>query len=266
MNPQITCPVTALILTGNEIHNIERCIHSVSWTNEVLVIDDFSIDGTVERAQALGAKVFQRKYDYYGVQSQWGLQHCTNEWVYQLDADEECTPELGREICELFVTEPKHRAYSMLIRPTFMGKEIRHGSWGGKRRVRLFQKTDAIYSGPKNHESLQIPGEVGQLQGAYFHHTYATMHDWVKKQIWYARFGCETAYERGQKPSVRNLLFRPVFHFLNSYIRRFGFLDGKRGLMIAGFEAVTIFLRYCYLYELYRQPNPESYKPSQTKE
>lgn len=260
---QRQAPVTALVLTGNEMRNIERCLRSLSWASEVVIIDDFSTDGTLEFCQAFGARVVQRKYDYYGVQSQWGFQHCSNEWVIQLDADEECTPELAQEIIALFQKTPAHDAYTMLIRPTFLGQEIKHGSWGGKRRVRLFKKSGASYSGPKNHESLKIPGSVGNLEGSYFHHTYTTMDEWTQKQIWYAKFGCETVYEKGHKPTVSNLLFRPLFRFFNSYIRRLGFLDGKHGLMIAGFEAVTIFLRYCYLHEMYRQKDPASYKPSQ---
>jgi len=261
-----SCPVSALILTGNEITNVERCIHSVSWANEVVVIDDYSTDGTVERCQELNAKVYQRKYDYYGAQSQWGLQHCSNDWVYQLDADEECTPELGEEIEKLFYTSPVHDAYTMKIRPLFLGKEIKHGSWGGKRRLRLFHKQNVYYAGPKNHESLQNIHNIGHLNGAYFHHTYQTMHEWVKKQIWYARFACETVYEKGHRPSFFNFLIRPPLRFFDSYIRRLGILDGKHGLMIAGFESITLFLRYCYLYEMVNQKNPEEYKPSQFKE
>jgi len=260
------CPVTALILAGNEINNIERCINSVHWADEILVVDDYSEDGTAAKAGELGAKVVQREYDYYGAQSQWGMQQASHEWIFQIDADEECTPELAEEIEKLFNQQPEYDAYSMFIRPVFLGKEIRHGSWGGKKRIRLYKKTGVYYEGPKNHESLQNIKSVGQLHGAYFHHTYSSMHEWVKKQIWYARFGCETVYEKGHKPGVINLLFRPPLRFLNSYIRRLGFLDGKRGLMIAGFEAITIFLRNCYLYELNNQKNPSQYRPSQWKE
>ena len=257
-------PVTALVLSRNEQDIIERCIRSLSWADEIVVIDDFSTDETVERCRALGCTVHQRHFDYYGNQGTWGWQFCRNRWVFQLDADEECTLELQDSILQLFESEPEHAAYRMLIRPTFMGKESNTAHGEENCVCDCTAGTGFVMRDPK-HESIQVEGTVGTLQGAYFHHTFREMNHWIEKVVWYAQFGSETAFERNQKPSYKNLLLRPVAHFLNSYIRRLGFLDGKEGLIIAGCEAVTIFLRYCYLFEMLQQNNPEDYKPSQRR-
>ena len=242
-------PVSVLVLTHNEIDFIERCLHSVRWADEIVVIDDDSADGTAEACRAAGAVVHQRKYDYYGAQSAWGLERCSNEWVFQIDADEECSTQLAQQIQDVFARPTPHAGFMLSIRPVFMGREIRHGNWGGRRRVRLFRKDGAIYEGPKNHEHLVLHGSVGSLSGYYYHYTVYDFNRWFAKQAQYAQYKCDDAVKKGKRFSLLKMLIHPPMHFFNAYVRRLGFLDGLAGFLIAAVGAYTVFMRYGLLLE-----------------
>ena len=134
--------LTAIIPTGNEIHNIEAVIASVKFADEILVVDSFSTDGTFEKAQKLAHKVIRREYQYSASQKNWAIPQATHEWVLLVDADERVTPELETEIKEVLNNPTTHVAYWIGRNNHFMGERVKFSGWRNDKVIRLFKRDD----------------------------------------------------------------------------------------------------------------------------
>lgn len=244
-------PISVTIITLNEAKNLPRAIASVSWANEVLVVDCGSTDGTVEIARQLGAKVIQNPWPGYGQQKNFAQNHAAHDWILNIDADEEVSPELAQQISENVANAEKSNVYGFYFpRKTFyLGRWIRHGGWYPNYLVRLAHKKHASWTEPAVHEELKVDGDLMMLPEPLLHYTFSSIQEQIQTNLRYARLGSERLKEKGQEPSCWKLLFKPTGKFLETYLVKRGFMDGLPGFIISVNAAHSMFLKYAYLHE-----------------
>lgn len=246
--------VTAIIPTGNEERHIVDAIKSVSWADEVLVVDSLSQDKTVELAKAHGARVIQREYGYSASQKNWAIPQASHPWIFLLDADERCTPELEKEIKGVIKSKTPHQAFWIHRVNHFMGKRINYSGWQGDKVVRLFRRDTCKYQDLKVHAEIESTGSISKLRYKILHYTYVDLASYLKKADRYTTWGALDRFEKFQKRGKRigmgYLFWRPVGRFLRHYVWRLGFLDGTHGLVVSMLSTYNIFIRALKIWRL----------------
>ena len=244
--------VTAVIAAHNEAAQIEACIASVDWASHVMVVENDSIDDTVDRARGAGATVISPKFTTIGAQRNHAIDRVATPWVFVLDADERCTPELAAEITRVVATPGNHGGFRVRRRNFFLGKEIRHGGWGSDRPIRLFKK-ELRYNANLVHEHVDVTGEVGALENALLHYTYTSLDQYFEKFNRYSRWWAEQNRARGRRCSAAAVVFKPPARFISMYLLKGGFLDGAPGIVVACLAAASVMAKYARLWELSRK-------------
>ena len=241
--------VTAVIAAHNESANIEACIASVEWAREVIVVENDSSDDTIERARSAGATVISPKFTTIGAARNKGIERAKSKWVFVLDADERCTPELSEEIGRV-VLEPGNRsAFRVPRRNYFLGKEIRHGGWGSDKPIRLFRR-DLRYNTNLVHEHVDVTeGATGEVRNRLLHYAYTSLDQYFEKFDRYSRWWAEQNSAKGRRGSAAAILFKPPAKFVGMYLFKGGFRDGARGLVLACLAAASVMAKYARLWE-----------------
>jgi glycosyltransferase involved in cell wall biosynthesis len=240
--------VTAVIAAHDEAANIEACIASVDWATEVIVVENDSIDDTIDRARGAGATVISPKFTTIGAARNNAIQRAKTQWVLVVDADERCTSELAAEITKLVEEPTPHSAFRVPRRNFFLGKEIRHGGWGSDRPIRFFRR-ELRYNASLVHEHVEVIGETGELRNALLHYTYTSLDQYFEKFNRYSRWWAEQNHARGRKGSAAAVVFKPPARFVSMYLLRGGFLDGAHGLVLACLAAASVMAKYARLWE-----------------
>ena len=244
------CPgLSVAIITLNEEQNIRACLESVKWAGEVVVCDSGSRDRTVAIAEGYGARTFQDEWRGFAAHKNLAVERCRGEWVLVLDADERVPEGLRKEIQDVLGTAGSSDGYSVGRRNYFLGAWIRHGGWYPDRSVRLFRKDRGQFENRAVHETVQIAGSVGSLREVMEHHTYASVQDFLQRMVRYADLAAGEMYAAGKRCHLTDLTLRPAWTFLRMYAFQLGFLDGWRGLLLAGLYACYTFAKYAALWE-----------------
>jgi cellulose synthase/poly-beta-1,6-N-acetylglucosamine synthase-like glycosyltransferase len=244
-------PLSVVIPTFNEAENIAACIQSIDGlAEEILILDNFSEDGTAELARTLDAKVHQREFDNYSANKNAAIEIAKSDWILILDADERLTPALRNEI-EKVLSTPKEDAFAIKRDAYFCGTKVR--CWSGKSVVRLFRKQKGAYDPSRLvHEELVVNGTTGALQNSMEHYTFRSFEQYLPKIQSFTSLAAREAFLKGQRTGWFSLLFYPPLRFLKTYIVRGGILDGIPGLLIASLSAYSVFLKNAKLWELQR--------------
>lgn len=242
-------PISVTIITLNEEANISRAIQSVAWADEVVVVDSGSIDRTVEIAKSAGATVIHNPWPGYGPQKNFAQSKTKHDWVLNIDADEEVSPELAREIRSAVAREGDARGYFFPRKTYYLGRWIRHGGWYPNHLIRLADKRHAAWTEPQVHETLRVHGPVMGLSHDLLHYAFPSIHDQILTNLNFSRLGSRDLQKRGQRPSLFRLLVKPLGKFLETYFLKRGFLDGLPGFIISVNAAHSMFLKYAYLIE-----------------
>jgi len=243
-------PVTVIIITLNEADRLPRALESVAWAAEIVVVDAGSTDATCALARAAGAVVVTHAWEGYSAQKQFALERARQEWVLWIDADEVVTPRLARAIAGLLAAgpEPRCAAYAVKRRTFYLGRCVRFGGWYPDRKVRLFRRDRARFDGRGVHEGLRVAGTIGRLEGELLHYSFRDLEHHVRKSLEHARLWSEER-RAGRRVRTVELLVRPLAKVVKSYFWRGGFLEGWRGLVIAGISAWSVWLKYALLRE-----------------
>ena len=246
-------PISATIISLNEESNIRKCIESLHFVEEVVVIDSFSQDKTVEIAKDLGAKVIENPFAGYGQQKNFASDNSSYEWILNLDADEEVTPELESEIREIFTNISKQTAYQTPRLTQYCGKWIKHGGWYPNYVTRFYHKDFGRWTEPEVHESLESRDPKKLLQVRKFknhlhHYSFPSFKSQVEINVKYAARGAQDLINRKGKPSLFSVFIRPIGKFIECYFVKLGILDGKEGLFIALNAAYSMFVKYSIAY------------------
>jgi glycosyltransferase involved in cell wall biosynthesis len=242
--------LAAVIITYNEEKNIEKCLRSVSFCEEIVVLDSGSSDKTLELAKPLATLVTVRPWKGYSDQKNYANQLTSCEWVLSIDADEEVSPELKLEIEKLFVTTPQANAYSMPRKTIHFGRWIRFGGWYPNRLVRLFKKNEGMWQGDDVHEFWKSNTSAGELKHDLIHYSFEDLFDQVERNNHYSTLGAQRLVKTGAQFSVFRLLGKTLSKFLETYLLKMGFRDGYPGFIIAVSAAYSVFLKWAKLWEL----------------
>ena len=241
--------ITAVIAAHNESANIEACIASVDWAREVIVVENDSIDDTIDRARGAGATVISPKFSTIGAARNNAIERVQTPWVLVLDADERCTPELASEIRERVKLPGDNVAFRIPRRNYFLGKEIRHGGWGNDKPVRLFRR-EVRYNANLVHEHVVVTkGGIGEVRNSLLHYTYTSLDQYFEKFDRYSRWWAEQNFAKGRRTNAAAVFFKPPARFISMYVLRGGFRDGGRGLILACLAAASVMAKYARLWE-----------------
>jgi glycosyltransferase involved in cell wall biosynthesis len=242
--------LTALIPCRNEEHNIRECLESVKFADEILVVDSFSTDATLEIARRYTDRIVQHEYVNSAAQKNWAIPQASHPWVLIVDADERVTRGLRDEIARILAADGPLDGYWLQRRNVFLGREIRHSGWQGDRVLRLFRRNRGRYEDKHVHASLLLDGRAGACSNPLLHYSYRSLEDELVKIRRYGQWGAADALQAGKQPTARRLFWSPIFTFLYNYIVRGGFLDGRHGLVLCSFLAFGTFYKYAKLWEL----------------
>ncbi|MBL7661130.1 glycosyltransferase family 2 protein [bacterium] len=243
--------ISAFIITFNEERYLEACIQSVSFCDEIIVIDSFSQDRTVEIAKQLGAKVFTRAWPGYRAQKAFGLEQCENEWVLNIDADERVTPELKENILSA-LSQAKSKninGYYMNRVVFFLDRWWRRGGWYPEYRLRLLRKSKTTWGGTDPHEKPIVEGQTETLGGELEHYTYKNIEDQFSRLNKHSTDAAREEYQLGGRASLFSLIVNPLVRFFKFYVIKRGFSEGKAGFIVALAEAYYTFMKYAKVWE-----------------
>ena len=259
--------ISVCIITLNEEDNIRAACESVSWADEIIVVDSGSTDRTRELAAQCGARVLENAWPGFAAQKQFAAEQAAHEWILSLDADERVSEELHASIKSVFSKPDRDLADGYLIsrRAFYMGRWIRGGGWYPDRQLRLYKKSMGQWEGAHIHESVRMKPEarVEILTGDLLHYTVrnaAEHHRMIGER--YAPLGARKMFEQGRRTSPLKIATIGPATFLRNYIFKAGFRDGFAGLNIAKFAAHHAFLKHLQLWEL---QNERSKQDSRTE-
>lgn len=231
--------LTVIIPTFNEENYLADCLHSVRFADQLIVVDSFSGDATVDIAKRFGCEVIGRKFDNFSSQKNAAIALAKGDWILFLDADERVTEKLKIEILET-IGNPKHSAYKIKFPHFYMNRFLYHTQ---NKVVRLVKNEDIRFEG-EVHEKLLHKGSVGLLENFMIHYTYKGLFHYIKKKDSYAWFQAKMACGKSKKARYIHLVFKPFYRFFHTYFIRRGFLDGVPGLAVATIDAYGVFSRY----------------------
>jgi len=242
-------PVSVIITTYNEEINVAGCIESVLWADEILLVDSFSSDRTVEIAREYPIQILQREYFGSAAQKNWAIDRVENDWVLIIDADERVPEALAREILTTLATEPSVHGFYIRRENIFIDRPIRHSGWSTDKVVRLFHRAKGRYPNRRVHADLEIEGPVPVLRASFLHYTFRTFDQYFPKFLNYAEWGAAQAFRDGRRAGLAELVFRPWWRFIRTYFLQAGFLDGMHGFVLCALQAFGVFLKYARLWE-----------------
>ena len=241
--------LSACIISYNEADRIEACLRSLSFCDEIVLVDSHSTDATRELASALGARVIERDWPGYRTQKQFAVDAASSEWVLCLDADERVSPELRAEIEAARERGfAAHAGWSVPRITDYFGRFLRHGNAYPDRLIRLFDRRHGRWIGHEIHENTQVDGPVGRLRGHLEPFSNRDHADHQARMQRYATLMAQSLHASGQRCGLGKVLLNPQWRFLRGYVLRLGFLDGWRGLVFALIEANYVRRKYLQLY------------------
>ena len=246
----MTAPrLSVAVITLDEASRLRRCLESVAWADELVVVDAESHDKTVQIAREFTDRVVVRPWPGFTAQKNFALEQTTGEWILSLDADEEAAPELRGEIAAIVAGAGGHDGYAVRRQNVFLDRWIRHGGLYPDWQVRLFRRGRGRFVERPVHESVAVTGTVGRLSGHLAHRSYEGVSDFVERANRYSSLAAEQVIRKGRRVGAGELVLRPLGRFLSMYVLKRGFLDGRRGLLLATLYAYYVFMRSAKAWE-----------------
>jgi glycosyltransferase involved in cell wall biosynthesis len=246
--------ITATVITLNEARNIEAALRSLSWADQIVVIDSCSTDATVELAHQYADLVLVNSWPGYAAQKNFAAEQAKHDWIFNLDADERVSPELANEI-EALKNGPDPRAsgFEMPRLCFYQGRWIRHSGWYPDFKLRLYDRRAASWKGDFVHESVSVRGETARLRGDLLHYTADSASEHHLRMDRYTTLAALEALSQSKSVTAASILLSPPVAFIKSYIFKLGFLDGVPGVAIARFASHYVFLKKLKIWEANRK-------------
>ncbi|MEK6691241.1 MAG: glycosyltransferase family 2 protein [Nitrospirota bacterium] len=242
--------LSVAIITYNEEEEIKDCLESVKWADEIVVVDSFSTDKTLDICRQYTNKVFQHEWSGYSNQKNYAINVTTNPWILILDADERVSERLTKEIKEILDKDLGVDGYYIPRKSYFLGRWIRYGGWYPDYSIRLFRKDKGRFEQREVHESVRINGKTAKLKNHLEHYTYRNLSEYIQRMDRYSTLAAMEMVGEGRRSGPRNILFRPILTFFRMYILKQGFREGIYGLLISVLYSYYTFLKYAKLWEM----------------
>lgn len=244
--------LSVVIITKDEQTNIGRCLASVTWADEIVIIDSGSTDATLTICEKQGCRIVaHHNWKGYGLQKQFAVTQATHDWILSVDADEEVSRELRKKI-QAELVNPEYNGYHICRRSYYIEKLVRHCGWNHDFPLRLFNRTYGTFNSKEVHESVRLNGIKGRLYEPLFHYTYPTAQSHYLKMNRYAEMSAQIMYARGDRPFWGKGYLRAAAKFIKMYLLQAGFIDGKTGFMLSLRSAYGVSLKYHKLWQLSR--------------
>lgn len=249
--------ISVIIIAKNEEKNIRGCLESVRWADEIIVVDAFSSDATVEIAKEFTTNIHQKEWEGFANQKVYALDLANNEWVLSLDADEQISSQLKDEI--LALSEEEYSAFEILRENYFLGKKITTCGWDKDYQLRLFRKNKTKVTVDKLvHEGFLVEGGTKKLYAPMYHYTTASLEKMIGKINYYSTLHAEQNSTSKKKITGLSILLHGISAFLRPYISLKGYKDGMHGLLISFLNGLTTILNYAKLWELQKNKPREN--------
>jgi len=248
--------LTALVITFNEVNNIDGLIESVQFADHIIIIDSFSTDGTVEKInQYPQVKLIQKEFNNFSDQRNFALNFVETEWVLFIDADERVTTSLKKEILDKINSKTNDIVAYEIYRKFYFKKQlVRFSGWQTDKVFRLYKKTHVSYKKDLLvHELLDVTGKTSILKHKLLHYSFDSYIEYKTKMEQYARLRAKELYLKKLKPNAFHFIIKPFYRFINHYLIRLGFLDGKKGIILSYLNSYYVFRRYVELKKLYQE-------------
>ncbi len=255
--------LSVILITKNEEANLKDCLESVSFADEIIIVDSQSTDQTVSIAKSFGAKVeITANWPGFGPQKNLALALASQDWVLSIDADERVTPELKEEILEVIQSDNQFDCYAIPRSSWYCGRFMKYSGWYPDYVDRLFKRGTAKFSDHLVHERLLPQGKVGYFKNHFLHYSYRNFEQVLKKVDAYSTASALQAFQKGKKGSLTKGLTHGFWAFFRTYVLRRGFLDGSYGLALAISNAATSYYKYIKLWQLGTAKNQSTDSPS----
>lgn len=242
--------LSIVVITKNEQENIQDCLESIKWANEIILVDAQSTDRTVEIAKNYTDKIFVREWKGYSDAKNFGAQHANCEWIFFIDADERITDELRREIQQKISDNTNEFVAFMVARRTyFLGKWIKHCGWYPNYVIRMVKNGYGKFNELNVHERLLVNGKIGKFKNDLLHFTDKNLYQYFEKFNNYTTLAAIDLFDQNRNFKIKNLLLNPIFTFIRMYFLRLGFLDGIHGLVLCTLSSLYVFTKYAKLWE-----------------
>jgi glycosyltransferase involved in cell wall biosynthesis len=242
--------VSAFIVCCNEEHQIRRCLESVAWCDEIVVVDSGSSDRTLAICKEYTDRIEYRAWTGYVEQKRHALSLCTGDWVLNLDADEEVSQELAQELQTIASTDTgQHNGYYLNRVVFFLNRWWRKGGWYPEYRLRFCRRLATTWGGEDPHEKASVEGNTARCKGELFHYSFTDLADYSRRSHTLAQNASTTLLRRGVRCSLFHLIARPIARFLKFYCLKRGYREGLAGLIVALIEAHGVMLKYALLWE-----------------
>lgn len=248
---EATTAISACVITLNEADRIEDCLESLSWCDDILVVDSHSTDATRKLSEEHGARVIERDWPGHVAQKEFAVREARHDWVLCIDADERISAELRDEIEALRKRDlAEHAGWQMPRLSSYLGHWIRHGSWHPDRKLRLFDRRRGRWTGRDPHDRVEVEGSVGTFSGNLLHHPYRSFADHLATIDRYTTTMAQGLRAADRRARLADIVLRPSWRFFRFYVIERGFLDGWRGFVLATLAAHYVRLKYTKLWLL----------------
>ena len=242
-------PLSVLVTTKNEERTLRACLESARWAEEIVVVDSGSQDQTLAIARSIADRVLEHEYENPAAQKNWALPQLTHDWTLILDADERVTPELRTEIESVLADPARRDGYWVRRENWFYGKPIHHAGWQRDRVLRLLDRRKGAYRPVLVHEEVDLRGASGTLRSRLLHEPYRDLDHYFEKWSRYSRWSAEELRRRQVRATGARILIRPWLRFARMYLLEGGFREGRRGIVLCGLAAFSVFTKYARLWE-----------------
>jgi glycosyltransferase involved in cell wall biosynthesis len=239
--------LSVIILCKNEENNIERCLKSVEWADEIVVVDSYSNDSTLDICKKYTDNIYIKKWEGYGTQKQFALSKASKEWVLSLDADESLTSELSSSIKSIVCQKTSKVAYKITRKLFFLGKTMNYGR-GKDKVLRLAKRKEVKFTGDVVHEKLIVSGRIGRTKGYIKHYSFKDIHDLVDRMNHYSSLSAKNNDQR-KISNIFSAVIKSWWTFFYCYFLRLGFLDGSQGYVLSLSFAQGSFYRQVKLWQ-----------------
>jgi glycosyltransferase involved in cell wall biosynthesis len=254
MNTSHRASISAFIVCCNEERQIRRCLESVKWCDEIIIIDSGSKDRTIDICREYTEKILHRQWQGYVLQKRFALEQCASEWVLNIDADEEVSPELQREIKGILASDstPTQRSingYHINRVVFFLSRWWRKGGWYPEYRLRLCRRSFTTWGGEDPHEKAAVLGATARCASELHHYSFTDLSDYVRRMNTLSSNATATLRRRGSRPNIFAITLRPLARFFKFYVQKRGYREGIAGFVVATVEAYAVMLKYAKLWE-----------------
>jgi len=234
--------LSVIIITFNESDNIQRCLNSIKWADEIIVVDSGSTDNTIELAKKYTNKVYKIEWLGFGPQKNKALSYTTSKWVLSLDADEYVSNNLKNEISKV-MQSTDFNAYKMPRLSSYCGKFLKHGGWWPDYITRLIKNGEGKFTNDLIHEKIITSGKIGTLKNHIIHYRSDRLEDTLDRMNKYSTIWADENKEK-KKGSIGNAILHSIWTFIRIYVVRLGFLDGREGFLMATSNSIGSFYKY----------------------